>query len=52
MRAYELGANSYAVKPSTLQGYTRFATALSVWWLEQNRTLDHAARSLNLEPDY
>jgi len=36
-KAYELGGNSYAVKPSTLEGYRLFAQALSLWWLNHNR---------------
>ena len=36
VKAYELGANSYAVKPCTLEGYTKFAEAVSVWWMDQN----------------
>ena len=35
-RAYELGANSYAVKPCTLEGYGKFAEALLAWWMGQN----------------
>ena len=38
IKTYELCGNSYAVKPSTLDGYLKFAEALRRWWLNQNRS--------------
>lgn len=36
-RAYELGANSYVVKPSGIQRLTELARHLKGWWLRHNR---------------
>ncbi len=33
-RAYENGANAYAVKPSTLSGYRAFAEGFTRFWLD------------------
>lgn len=37
MRAYELGANGYMVKPSGLQKLVTLAQAIRNFWLEQNQ---------------
>jgi CheY-like chemotaxis protein len=36
-RAYDLGANSYIVKPASLGGYTEFIATLNRYWNEINR---------------
>jgi CheY-like chemotaxis protein len=36
-RAYELGANSYVVKPSSANDLLQIATTFRGWWLETNR---------------
>jgi len=36
-RAYGLGANSYLVKPSSLDGYEEIADKLRSYWIEANR---------------
>ena len=36
-RAYGLGANSYLVKPSSLDGYEEIAEKLQSYWIETNR---------------
>lgn len=36
-RAYDLGANSYIVKPGSLSGYTEFIETLHRYWNEVNR---------------
>lgn len=36
-RAYDLGANSYIVKPGSLQEYTEFIETLNRYWNEINR---------------
>jgi CheY-like chemotaxis protein len=36
-RAYELGANSYVIKPADLQKYAEFARRLKEWWLDCNQ---------------
>jgi len=36
-RAYDLGANSYIVKPGSLGGYTEFIETLHRYWNEINR---------------
>jgi CheY-like chemotaxis protein len=36
-RAYELGVNSYAVKPSDNDKRVQFALRLRDWWLSCNR---------------
>ena len=36
-RAYGLGANSYLVKPSSLDGYEEIAEKLQSYWIEANR---------------
>jgi CheY-like chemotaxis protein len=33
-RAYESGANAYAVKPSTLSGYREFAESFTRFWVD------------------
>jgi CheY-like chemotaxis protein len=33
-RAYESGANAYAVKPSTLSGYSEFAEGFTRFWVD------------------
>lgn len=37
-RSYQLGANSYVVKPPTVQQLLDLAEAFKLWWLRQNRT--------------
>lgn len=36
-RAYDLGANSYVVKPGTLHGYVGMVETLNKYWTELNR---------------
>lgn len=36
-RAYQLGANSYIVKPMGIDEWVELARALSCWWLKYNR---------------
>jgi CheY-like chemotaxis protein len=36
-RAYELGANSYIVKPASADELTEIAKTFRRWWLELNR---------------
>ncbi len=36
-RAYELGANSFVVKPSDIQQLSEFARRLKDWWLGSNQ---------------
>src|SRR5215472_8418297 len=36
-RAYDLGANCFVVKPSSLAGYTDIADGLREFWVELNR---------------
>ena len=43
-RAYELGANSYLVKPSSLSGYTGLVEKLHEYWTEFNRPPSFLAR--------
>ena len=40
LQAYELGANSYVVKPSTFAELLEFCKALSAYWLTFNRCHD------------
>lgn len=35
-RAYDLGANSYLVKPVSLDGFAKVAQQLNAYWLEMN----------------
>lgn len=37
-RSYELGANSYVVKPPTAKQLLELAEAFKLWWLRQNRS--------------
>src|SRR3989442_13949530 len=37
-RAYDLGANSYAVKPGGLEDLLEFLRRLEAWWLHVNRS--------------
>jgi CheY-like chemotaxis protein len=39
-RAYDLGANSYLVKPPVFSGYTEIAEKLRSYWLELNQHPD------------
>jgi len=39
--AYDLGANSYVVKPGSLSGYTNIVEKLRDYWLEVNRPPDY-----------
>lgn len=52
MRAYELGANGYLVKPSGLQKLVTLAHAIRNFWLEQNQMppLSHEAEPCKLKP--
>jgi DNA-binding response OmpR family regulator len=43
-RAYELGANSYVIKPADLQKYAEFARRFKEWWLECNQFVAGDAR--------
>jgi CheY-like chemotaxis protein len=43
-RAYQLGANSYVVKPGDLQKYAEFARRFKEWWLECNQFVAGDAR--------
>jgi CheY-like chemotaxis protein len=36
-RSYQLGANSFVVKPPTAQQLLELAEAFKLWWLRQNR---------------
>ena len=36
-RSYQLGANSYVVKPPTAEQLLELAQAFKLWWLHQNR---------------
>ena len=36
-RAYDLGANSYVIKPDSLRGYTDMVETLHKYWTELNR---------------
>lgn len=36
-RAYQLGANSYVVKPPTATQLLELAEAFKLWWLKQNK---------------
>ncbi len=36
-RSYQLGANSYVVKPPTAEQLIDLANAFKLWWLRQNR---------------
>lgn len=36
-RSYQLGANSFVVKPPTPQELLKLAEAFKLWWLRQNR---------------
>jgi CheY-like chemotaxis protein len=36
-RSYQLGANSYVVKPPTPEQLLELAEAFKLWWLRQNR---------------
>jgi CheY-like chemotaxis protein len=36
-RAYELGVNSFVVKPTTVEERLHFARYLNGWWLQQNQ---------------
>jgi DNA-binding response OmpR family regulator len=47
-KAYDLGANSYAIKPTGLDGFRKFAEALCSWWLNQNRVIGAPERNLAL----
>jgi CheY-like chemotaxis protein len=38
-RAYQLGANSYVVKPPTAEQLVELAVAFKLWWLLQNRAV-------------
>jgi CheY-like chemotaxis protein len=39
-RAYDVGANSYLVKPVTFAAFCEMASAIHMYWLLQNRTAD------------
>jgi CheY-like chemotaxis protein len=39
--AYDLGANSYVVKPDSLTGYTNIVEKLRDYWLDVNRPPDY-----------
>jgi CheY-like chemotaxis protein len=39
--AYDLGANSYVVKPGSLMGYTNIVEKLRDYWLDVNRPPDY-----------
>jgi CheY-like chemotaxis protein len=39
--AYDLGANSYVVKPGSLNGYANIVEKLRDYWLEVNRPPDY-----------
>ena len=43
--AYDLGANSYVVKPGSLTGYTNIVEKLRDYWLEVNRPPDYVLRN-------
>ena len=36
-RSYQLGANSYVVKPPTAEDLSKTAKAFNLWWLNENR---------------
>jgi CheY-like chemotaxis protein len=38
-RCYQLGANSYVVKPPTAEQLLDLASAFKLWWLRQNKTV-------------
>ena len=40
--AYDLGANSYVVKPGSMEGYSNIVAKLRDYWLEVNRPPDYA----------
>lgn len=40
--AYDLGANSYVVKPSSMIGYANIVEKMRDYWLEVNRPPDYA----------
>ena len=48
-RAYQLGANSYVVKPPTAEQLVELAQAFKQWWLLQNRVA--VPPKLPLEPE-
>lgn len=39
-RSYELGANSYVVKPPTVKQLLEMAESFKLWWLKQNKAAD------------
>jgi CheY-like chemotaxis protein len=41
--AYDLGANSYVVKPSSMDGYSNVVGKMRDYWLEVNRPADYVA---------
>ena len=43
--AYDLGANSYVVKPGSLTGYTNIVEKLRDYWLEVNRPPDYVLKN-------
>ena len=43
--AYDLGANSYVVKPGSLNGYANIVEKLRDYWLEVNRPPDYVLMS-------
>ena len=43
-RAYDLGANSYVIKPSSGKGYEEIAEKVRSYWLDFNRAADCEAR--------
>ena len=47
-KAYNLGANSYALKPTGLDGFRKFAEALCGWWLNQNRLIGAPENNFSL----
>jgi len=38
-RAYQLGANSFVVKPPTSEQLLELASAFKLWWLKQNKVV-------------
>jgi CheY-like chemotaxis protein len=45
-RAYDLGANSYVVKPSSMDGYSKIVGKLRDYWLEVNHPPDYVSRAI------
>jgi len=44
--AYDLGANSYVVKPQSTDGYAKIVDKMRDYWLEVNRPPDYVFRPL------